>query len=118
VQGTRQTGSSVLQRRIGKKPRGLGTLKALLKQIPEPNARDARISPGGQVDVFLTRFPSGEGQWQVGTQGGKQPRWATDSRELIFIAGSGPTKRSMVSTRVDHSLDSPLGTLTVCPTKE
>ena len=110
-------------------PRGLGTLKALLKQIPEPDARDARISPDGQlvayttndpgqVDVFLTRFPSGEGQWQVGTQGGKQSRWAPDSRELIFIAGSGPTKRSMVSARVDPSLDSPLGTLTVCPTKE
>lgn len=102
----------------------LGPLKPLLKQVPEPNARAGRISPDGQlvayttndpgqVDVFLARFPSGEGQWQVGTQGGMRPRWTRDSGELIFIAGSGPTERSMVSARVDPSLDSPLGKLTL-----
>ena len=102
----------------------LGDLRPLLKQVPEPNVRDGRISPDGrlvayttddpgQVDIFLTRFPNGEGQWQVGTQGGVQPRWARDSGELIFIAGSGPTQRNMASARVDPSLDPPLGPLTL-----
>lgn len=67
----------------------------------------------GQIDVFLTRFPSGEGQWQVGAQGGSRARWVRGSGELIFIAGSGPTKRSLVSARVDSSLDPPLGQLTL-----
>ncbi|MBE0565595.1 MAG: serine/threonine-protein kinase [Krumholzibacteria bacterium] len=101
----------------------LGPLEPLLKQVPEPNVRAATISPDGrlvayttndpgQVDVFLTRFPSGEGQWQVGTQGGVRARWAPDGRELLFIAGSGPTKRSMVSARVDPAQDPPLGPIT------
>jgi Tol biopolymer transport system component len=101
----------------------LGPLKPVFSQGPEPNIGDARISPGGellayqtndpgQVDVFLTRFPSGEGQWQVGTGGGFKPRWARDSRELFLIAGSGPTRREMAVAAVDPSRDPPLGAVT------
>ena len=102
----------------------LGPLEPLLKQVPEPNVGAATISPDGrlvaystndpgQVDVFLARFPGGEGRWQVGTQGGFRARWAPDGRELFFIAGSGPTKRSMVSARVDPAQDPPLGPVTL-----
>ena len=101
----------------------LGPLKPLLAQVPEPNVSNARISPDGQllayqtndpgqVDVFLTRFPGGEGQWQVGIEGGFRPRWARGSGELFLIAGSGPTSRSMAAVKVDPSQDPPLGPLT------
>ncbi|MGD9548419.1 MAG: hypothetical protein AB7V45_12850 [Candidatus Krumholzibacteriia bacterium] len=50
----------------------LGPLEPLLKRVPEPNVGAATISPDGrlvaystndpgQVDVFLSRFPAGEG---------------------------------------------------------
>ena len=102
----------------------LGPLEPLLQQVPEPNVGAVTISPDGrlvaystndpgQVDVFLARFPGGEGRWQVGTQGGFRARWAPDGRELFFIAGSGPTKRSMVSARVDPAQDPPLGPVTL-----
>lgn len=102
----------------------LGPLEPLLKQVPEPNVGAATISPDGrlvayttndpgQVDVFLARFPGGEGRWQVGTEGGFRARWAPGGRELFFIAGSGPTKRSLASARVDPAQDSPLGPITL-----
>jgi Tol biopolymer transport system component len=101
----------------------LGTLKPLLTRTPEPSISDARISPDGHllayqtndagiVNVFLTRYPGGEGQWQVGTEGGFSPRWARDRGELFFVAGSGPSSRSMVSADVEPSRDPPLGALT------
>jgi hypothetical protein len=55
----------------------------LLGQVPPPNVSDARISPDGrllayqidnvgQADIFLTRYPSGEGQCQLGVDGSAQ----------------------------------------------
>jgi hypothetical protein len=85
---------------------------------------DASISPDGKllayvtndprqtVELFLTRFPAGAGQWQVGTEGGRTPRWARDSGELFYIAGSGPSSRAMVAVRVDSAQDPPLGEAT------
>ncbi len=101
----------------------LGSLKPLLPHVPEPNGNDARISPDGrlpayrtdnlgQLDVFLTRLPDGEGQWQDATAGGRSPRWARDSGELCFVVGSGLTSRGMVAARVGPSQNSPLGALT------
>jgi Tol biopolymer transport system component len=34
--------------------------------------------------VFLKRFPSGEGQWQVSSEGGNWTRWGPDGDELFF----------------------------------
>ena len=80
----------------------------------EPSIMDARISPDGQFlaymstdsgepEVFLTRFPTGEGLWQISTDGGRQPRWAAESGELFFLSGSGPTTRFMSVVRIDTS---------------
>ena len=30
-------------------------------------------------------FPEGEGQWQVSPQGGAQPRWSRDGKELFYV---------------------------------
>jgi Tol biopolymer transport system component len=102
----------------------LGGLRPLLSLEPEPDIQDANISPDGKllayvtndprraVDLFLTRFPEGVGQWQVGTEGGRTPRWAKDSGELFYVAGSGPSRRAMVSVRVDPAQDPPLGEAT------
>jgi dipeptidyl aminopeptidase/acylaminoacyl peptidase len=102
----------------------VGDLRPILELEPEPDIQDAVLSPDGRllayvtnepgqaVDLFLTRFPAGVGRWQVGTEGGRTPRWARDSRELFFVAGSGPSRRTMVAVRVDSSQDPPLGEVT------
>jgi serine/threonine-protein kinase len=57
--------------------------------------RRPRISPNGRYlayvsdesgenEVYLTRFPSGEGKWQVSIGGGNHPRWGRSGRTLYF----------------------------------
>jgi hypothetical protein len=42
---------------------------------------------GGGTQVYVRRFPSGEGKWQVSTIGGAEaPRWSGDGRELFFLS--------------------------------
>jgi hypothetical protein len=67
---------------------------------------------GGRENVFLTRFPEGIGRWQVGTEGGTEPRWAGKSGELIFTAGNWPSTRTIVAARVDAKHDPPLRAIT------
>jgi eukaryotic-like serine/threonine-protein kinase len=99
----------------------LGPRTRLLRMEPEPDVNDLSISPDGrflayatndpgQPDVFLTRFPSGEGQWQVDQEGGRRPVWARGTGELFYIAGGGPSRRALVAVPVDPSQDPPLGT--------
>jgi Tol biopolymer transport system component len=43
----------------------------------------------GTWEVYVTAFPSGEGKWQVSTEGGSQPRWSPDGKELFYLAEDG-----------------------------
>ncbi len=74
---------------------------------------DARISPdgglvaymstdSGEPEVFLTRFPTGEGRWQVSANGGRLPRWSGKTGELFFVAGSGPSSRVMTVVQIKN----------------
>jgi serine/threonine-protein kinase len=50
----------------------------------------AYISDGTGVDeVYVTRFPSGEGRWQVSSGGGWEPVWSEDGRRVFFRSGTG-----------------------------
>jgi serine/threonine-protein kinase len=93
----------------------------LLKLEPEPNVLDARVSPdgrllaymttdSGQPEVFLTRFPSGEGRWQVSRDGGRAPRWARETGELFFVAGSGPERRVLNAVAIQSDPEVLVGT--------
>jgi serine/threonine-protein kinase len=45
----------------------------------------AYISDGTGIDeVYVTRFPSGEGRWQVSSGGGWEPIWSDDGQRLFF----------------------------------
>jgi len=45
----------------------------------------AYVSDGTGIDeVYVTRFPSGEGRWQVSSGGGWEPVWSADGRRLYF----------------------------------
>jgi eukaryotic-like serine/threonine-protein kinase len=63
-----------------------------------PRVDDGAVSPDGRYmaymstesgdwQVFLTRFPSGEGKWQVSTAGGQTPRWNVRGDRLYFTQG-------------------------------
>jgi dipeptidyl aminopeptidase/acylaminoacyl peptidase len=40
----------------------------------------------GRSEVYVRPFPPAPGQWQISTEGGAQPRWAPNGRELYYIA--------------------------------
>lgn len=44
---------------------------------------------GGLPEIFVRPFPSGPGQWQVGSFGARSPRWRGDGKELFFRTGRG-----------------------------
>jgi len=53
----------------------------------------AQISPDGRWvaynslgQIYVKPFPTGEGSWQVSTNGGVFARWCGDSRELYFLS--------------------------------
>ena len=41
----------------------------------------------GQWEVFVTAFPSGEGKWQISSDGGTEPVWSPSGRELFYRDG-------------------------------
>lgn len=68
----------------------------------------ARFSPSGRwvayesnesgtSQVYVRPFPPSGGQWMVSTNGGSQPRWRADGKELFFIASD--RKLSVVQVR-------------------
>jgi tricorn protease-like protein len=71
-------------------------------QKPNPvqsdfNTHQGRISPdgrwlayvsneSGRDEIFVRQFPPSGGRWQVSAQGGTNPRWSRDGRELFYVA--------------------------------
>jgi len=98
----------------------LGAPAPFLRFTPEPDVEVARLSPDGRFvafatnepgapRVFVTRFPSGEGKWQVSSEGARQPRWAPGSGALYYVAGSGSASRWLVEVKIDPTQDPPVG---------
>ncbi len=71
----------------------LATLeRRVIRADLEDNAYSS-ISPDGEWvlfwigrEVVLTRFPSGEGEWQVSTEGGTDAAFAPDGSAIYFVA--------------------------------
>jgi len=68
--------------------------------VDGPTEEEGRLSPEGDYlayesnetgrdEIYLTRYPTGEGKWQVSTQGGQQFRWVADGNELIYLDTKG-----------------------------
>jgi len=55
----------------------------------------------GRSEVFLKKFPSGEGKWQVSVNGGIWPRWSGRGEKLFYREG---TKMMEVSLTTQPSL--------------
>jgi len=69
------------------------------------NEAEAQFSPdgrwiayasdeSGRWEVYVQSFPATGAKWQVSTEGGTQPRWRADRREIFYIA---PDKKLMAA---------------------
>ncbi len=61
-------------------------------------------------EVYLTRFPSGEGTERVSSSGGTLPRWGREGRELYFVQ-----ENRVVGASVEPSQETPLGVIIGTP---
>ena len=43
----------------------------------------------GRPEIYIRAFPSGQARTQVSSNGGAQPRWRGDSRELFYVGPDG-----------------------------
>ena len=61
------------------------------------NERQARFSPdgrwvayssneSGRAEVYVQSFPQPGSKWQISTDGGSQPRWRADGKELFYLS--------------------------------
>jgi len=71
--------------------------------------RQGRFSPDGRWiayasnetgtwQVYVRRFPGSGGKWQVSTNGGAQPQWRGDGRELFYLSPDRKLMAAKVST--------------------
>lgn len=58
----------------------------------------------GRWEVYVTSFPDANGKWQVSTDGGEQPRWRGDGKEIYFL--SSDVKLMAVSVDTEHEFQS------------
>jgi Tol biopolymer transport system component len=51
----------------------------------------------GRDEVYVRPFPASGGRWQVSTDGGTEPRWAHEGREIFYRNGEGAVISAQVS---------------------
>jgi eukaryotic-like serine/threonine-protein kinase len=56
-------------------------------------------SETGRFEVYVRRWPSLEGKWQISVRGGHEPRWRGDGRELIYITPDAYVEAAPVEVR-------------------
>ena len=46
-------------------------------------------SESGREEVYVQTFPASAGKWPISTNGGSNPRWRADGRELFYVQTDG-----------------------------
>jgi Tol biopolymer transport system component len=69
----------------------------------------------GRAQIYVQPFPAADGRWQLSTEGGAEPRWRGDGRELFFIGADRRLMAVPVKTTgaFEHGAPVPLFTTRV-----
>ena len=82
-------------------------------------ARNAQFSPDGRwvayasnetgnMEIYVSSFPNGNGKWQVSSAGGQEPRWRQDGKELFYLSAEGKMMAVAVKTGSGFESGSPV----------
>src|SRR5262249_35083715 len=96
---------------------GAGGAASPLLQTPF-NESQARFPPDGRFfayvsdesgrsEVYVQTFPLSTAKWQVSAEGGSQPLWRRDGKEMFYIAPDGQLMAVPVSTGVAFEAGTP-----------
>jgi serine/threonine protein kinase len=61
----------------------------------------------GRREVYVQSVQAGSGKWQVSTEGGRDPRWSRDGKEIFFIASSNRLMAVDVTSEPSFALGTP-----------
>jgi Tol biopolymer transport system component len=60
-----------------------------------------RSDESGRLEVYVQAFPQPAGKWRASVNGGSQPRWRSDGRELFYV----DLDNTLMSVRLKAGLD-------------
>ena len=55
----------------------------------------------GRSEVYVTSYPEVVGKWRVSADGGTQPRWRRDGKEIFYISRDAKLMAAEVSATSD-----------------
>ncbi len=55
---------------------------------PDGNYIAYQSNESGRAEIYVHEFPEARNKWQVSTEGGTEPFWRRDGREMFYRAGS------------------------------
>ena len=61
----------------------------------------------GQFEVYVKPFPGPGGKWQVSTDGGREPQWSADGKEIVYVAEGGTLVSVPVTTGTTFTASKP-----------
>jgi Tol biopolymer transport system component len=50
----------------------------------------------GRFEVYVRAFPGGSGKWQISSEGGSQPLWARNGKQLFYLWSAEGTPGTQV----------------------
>lgn len=94
----------------GRKPRAL--LQSEFNESQGQFSPDGRwiayvSDESGEPQVYVQSFPTLEGKWQVSRDGGTQPRWRSDGKELFYLASDQKLMATTVTSGEALELEAP-----------
>jgi Tol biopolymer transport system component/predicted Ser/Thr protein kinase len=75
---------------------------------PDGNWMAYTSNENGRWEIYVTSFPDLHGKWQVSNNGGTQPRWRGDGKELFYLAPDGKMMASPVTAGGRFDAGTPL----------
>ncbi len=61
----------------------------------------------GRSEIYVQSFPTLTGKWQVSTEGGSQPRWRPDGKELFYVAADRKLMSVAITPGATFQAESP-----------
>ena len=69
----------------------------------------------GKWEIYVTSFPDAHGKWRVSTDGGEQPRWRGDGKELFYVSSDSKMMAAPVTTGAKFDSGTPAALFPATP---
>jgi Tol biopolymer transport system component len=59
----------------------------------------------GRSEIYVQSFPAGNGKWQISTDGGSNPRWSKNGKEIYFVDDKNRILAASVQTAANFAAE-------------